>query len=72
MPLRILGLDCHGADPLAGVDRDTVKHIFRLRMMAVHPDMREDSEAAAASMDVQQLVWARDVRAPQNPRTRNG
>jgi hypothetical protein len=55
VPLRILGLDVLPAA------RDEVKTAFRVKMLAAHPDIRPDSEAADANTGVRELMWARDV-----------
>jgi len=74
VPLRILGLD---AIPLT---RDTVRSVFRTKVMAAHPDLasytapdvRQAAEVAvAAEPDVQELLWARNVllrRIPESLR----
>ena len=70
VPLRILGLD---AIPLS---RDTLKSVFRAKVMATHPDLatytvphlREAAETAATlKPDVQELMWARDVLIAKSP-----
>jgi hypothetical protein len=72
VPLRILGLD---AIP---VSRDTLKSVFRAKVMAAHPDLakytapdvRQAAEAAvAAQPDVHELLWARNVLIRKIPDT---
>jgi hypothetical protein len=67
IPLRILGLHQLPAD------HDTIRQAFRTRMLAAHPDLRDDAETADANADVAELVWARDVllRKVRNPVTTN-
>jgi hypothetical protein len=61
VPLRILSLD------QLPDNHAEVKEAFRTTLLATHPDIRPDIEAAAANTEVQELMWARDVLVRKIP-----